>query len=82
MLITFFMLKGTMSMLFITEMAVLATISNMKAPSSLYPAQNSGEIPFPQAVSFYRCFWFFLHTFYMNEFVKLYQLATSVKVIF
>lgn len=57
-----------MSMLFITEMAVLSTISNMKGPSSLYSAPNSGEIPFHQALYFYSLFGFFLHTGYMNKF--------------
>lgn len=74
------MLKGTMSTLFITEIAVLETISNMKGPSSLYSAPNAGEIPFHQALYFYSFLGFFLHTVYMNEFGKLYQLATPVKV--
>lgn len=69
-----------MSMLFITEMTVLATIFNMKGPSSLYSAPNSGEIQFHQALSFYSSLGFFLHNVYIHEFGKLCQLATSVKV--
>lgn len=75
------MLKGTMSTLFMTEIAVLATISNMKGKAPCILLQIQEKFHFIKLYLFIVFFgFFFLHTVYMNEFEKLYQLATSVIV--